>query len=183
MKLTQDFDLLHDVSPGRHFYQFYRFPEDLLKVLNPYWQTGVRKGNFCFWVVPAFMTLEEAVESLSASIPHIETLINSKKFEMVTHEEWYGNGENLNIRGMVQKYTAKIKSAIENGFSCVRMAGDASGFRKSAWPLLQDYEKVGQSQIHSMPCIALCSYPLHELSLHQTKQVLDHHHSVLVAKV
>ena len=178
-----DFDSLHDVAAGRHFYQFYKSAEDLYKVLIPYWQAGVEKGNFCFWVVPVFLTLENARELLSAAIPDLDRLIAEGKFELAAHADWYGDGETFDGDGVLGKYIGKIEEAISRGFSVVRIAGDTSGFKPHLWPLFQEYEKKGHAEIDSLPCIVLCSYSLHDLRLQQTKDVLDHHHGVLIAKV
>ena len=182
-RILENFDILHDVNPGKHFYQFYRSPDDLLKVLIPYWSGGIKKGDYCFWVLPSLMIIEDAVSQLREMIPNIDTLFQKKKFEIVSHDNWYGDGTNFNIQAMIQKYTDKIQEAVRRGFTTVRIAGDMSGFKTSAWQAVQEYERVAQDNVKSLPCIALCSYPLHDLSLHQTKQVLDHHHGVLVAKV
>ena len=180
---TENFDLVNDVAPGRHFYQFYKTSDDLLKVLLPYWKSGVQKKNFCFWVVPAFMTTEQAKASLSRVISNINDLIYNGAFEIVPHAEWYGDGETFDGDLVLSKYLNRIKEAISNGFSVVRLSGDLAGFQPHLWSAVQEYEANCQSQIHMMPCIALCSYPLHTLRLQQTKDVLDHHHSALVAKV
>jgi len=179
----QNFDLLHDIAPGKHFYQFYKSPQDLLKVLVPYWHSGVRHGNFCFWAIPSFMTVAGAFEALTPDIPNIGSLIQSRRFEIVTHSDWYGDGETFDGNEVIKKYTGMIEETIRRGFSTIRIAGDTSGFQPHLWDLLQEYECIGQSQIDTMPCIALCSYPLHDLRLQQTKDVLDHHHGVLIARV
>lgn len=181
--IKKDFDLSHDIAPGKHFYQFYKSSEDLLRVLLPYWEAGVRKNNFCFWVIPVFMNVGDAKTALRSSIRNIDELIRVGKFEIVSHVEWYGDGKTFDGDMTIYRYTNKMKEAISKGFSVVRVAGDTSGFEPHLWSDLQEYERKGQSQIHMMPCIVLCSYPLHQLRLQQTKDVLDAHHSVLVAKV
>lgn len=182
-QFREDFDLMHDITPGRHFYQFYKNPDDLLKVLIPYWYAGVQKKHYCFWSIPSFLTIEKAKFYLAKALPRIEQLIQEGAFELVTHHDWYGNGEYFNGDEMIDRYQKKVKQILKNGFSIIRFAGDASGFKPQVWPELKAYEQKGHAQIHKFPCIALCSYPLHELKLQQTKDVLDSHHGVLVAKV
>ncbi len=179
----EDFDNIHDIAPGKHFYQFYKSPDDLLRILIPYWKSGVQKKNFCFWVIPVFMTVEEAKAELREAIPNIQDLINSGHFEIVLHADWYGDGETFDGDLVIERYIKKMKWAVTHGFPLVRVAGDTSGFKPHLWNALQEYERKGQSQVHLLPCVVLCSYSIHSLRLQQTKDVLDHHHGVLVAKV
>ena len=182
-KSGEDFDLVHDIGPGRHFYQFYKSGEDLFKVLLPFWRAGVEKGDFCFWAVPNFITLSSVRARLMEVTPDLDNLISKGSFEMVRHQDWYGNGETFDGDMVMEKYRRKIESAIQRGFSLVRIAGDISGFKSHLWPAVREYEKKAHSYIETLPCVVICSYPLHELKLQQTKDVLDCHHDVLVAKV
>ena len=179
----QDFDVLHDIGPGRHFYQFYKNKEDLLKVLLLYWQSGIQKGDFCFWVVPGFMTVDEATEFLEQNIPEFEEHAAMGGFELREHAEWYGTSECFDGDLVMGKYVNKMKEAIGNGFHVIRVSGDMGSYEAAKWPLLREYERKGHARIHELPCIALCSYPIHDLNLQETKDVLDNHHGVLVAKV
>ena len=179
----EDFDLVHEIAPGKHFYQFYKSPDDLLGILVRYWRAGVQKKNFCFWVLPAYMSVEEAKAVLIPAIPQLDELLYEGSFEIVPHVNWYGDGETFDGDLVIQKYVDKMKEAISNGYSVIRVAGDTSGFKPHLWNALQEYEHKGQEQIHMLPCIALCSYPINSLRLQQTKDVLDNHHAVLVARV
>lgn len=182
-KLEANFDRIHDISAGKHFYQFYKTPEDLLKVLQPYWQEGIRKENFCFWVVPDFMSVEEARQFLVGSIPNIDRLFSEKSFEIVPHVEWYGPGDTFDAEAVATRYMNKIVEAISRGFSVVRISGDNKVSRADLWPIVHEYERNFQSKAASLPCIVLCSYQIHDLGLQQTKDVLDCHDGVLVARV
>ena len=183
IRYREDFDLVNDIAPGKHFYQFYKSPGDLLQIIVPYFEAGVRKNNFCFWALPPFLTVEKAKEALARSIPNIDDLIQMGNFEIVTKLEWYGNGETFDGNFVLKKYVNKIKEAISRGFSIIRLTGDMSDTKSDLWPTVQEYEQKVQSQMDLLPCIVLCSYSIHELHLQQTKEVLDCHHSVLIAKV
>ena len=179
-----EFDNLHDVVPGKHFYQFYKTQDDLLQVLISYWKSGIEKGNFCFWVAPHFLTIAKARRFLSDELTGFSSYYAKGSFEIRSHAEWYGDGETFDGDAVAKKYLEKIKEALVRNFQIVRIAGDAGGFKPNTWPALRDYERKGQSLMKEMTCaIALCSYPLHRLSLQETKDVLDSHHGVLVAKV
>lgn len=180
---TEDFDLMHDVEPGKHFYQFYKSEEDLIKVMLLYWQSGIDKGDFCFWVVPDFMTVKKAREILSSQLKNFHNHELLGGFELVPHIAWYGDGETFDGDATTAKYEQKITEAIQKGFKIARVSGDASGFKPHVWPQLRDYERKGHAKIHNFPCIALCSYPIHQLGLQETRDVLENHHGVLVAKV
>ncbi len=179
----EDFDLLHDVSPGKHFYQFYKSPDDLLKVLIPYWKAGIQKGDFCLWMTPSFLTVSEAKAALGEAVSNLDLLMAKGYFEIVSHAAWYGDGETFDGDLVLAKFRSRFEKARKQGFRVMRVAGDASGFQFHVWPSLRDYEMKCQVSIEQASFIALCSFPLHELKLQQTKDILETHHSVLVAKV
>jgi len=134
-------------------------------------------------VLPSFMNQDQARDVLVKDIPQIDHLIEEQKFEMMLHHDWYGDGETFDGDAMIEKYTNKIIEMIDLGFSVVRVAGDASGFKPHLWQQIIDYERQGHARIDQIPCIALCCYPIHHLRLQQTKDVLDTHHGVLIAKI
>lgn len=181
--ITDDFDLLHDVAPGKHFYQFYKSKEDLIKVLIPYWQAGIDKGHFCFWVIPDFMTVRHAREIVTSQLRNFHEHAVAGGFEIVPHVVWYGDGNSFDGDLVLEKYQKKVAEALQKGFKVIRAAGDGGGFKPHLWSKLREYEHKGQSIIHQFPCIGLCSYPIHQLGLQETKDVLENHHAVLVAKV
>lgn len=180
---SHNFDRLHDVVPGKHFYQFYKEPADLLRVLLPFWQEGVLKRNYCFWVAPDFLSIPEACAFLADGIPNLDELIRGGSFEMAAHADWYGSGETFEGDLIAGKYMGKVEEALRKGFSVIRIAGDNKVSHPGLWPLIHEYERKFQSQAASLPCIVLCSYRLHDLGLQQTKDVLDHHDGVLVARI
>jgi len=178
------FDLLHDVVPGRHFYQFYKSQNDLLQVLVSYWKAGIEKNNFCFWVVPYFLSVENARQFLSDEIPQFRFYEAKGGFELEPHVAWYGDGDTFDGDLVAKKYIDKMKEVLSRGFQIIRIAGDTSGLKPHVWPELRAYERKGHALMKDLTnVIALCSYPLHRLSLQETKDVLDSHHGVLVVKV
>ncbi len=180
-----DFDLMHDVFPGRHLYQFYKSKDDLLKVMLRYWEAGIAGGNFCFWSVPSSMSVEEARNYLNRYLPSFYPYFLNGGFELVEHAEWYGDWDAFDGNEVTQKYVEKMRLAIAHGYSVIRIAGDITGLKAEHWPAFRAYERNAHELLKKgdLPCIALCSYPIHELGLPETKDVLDSHHGVLVAKV
>ncbi|MBI4388455.1 MAG: MEDS domain-containing protein [Candidatus Omnitrophica bacterium] len=181
--VEEDFDLLHDVNPGKHFYQFYKSPEDLLKVLIPYWKAGIQKGDFCFWVAPSFLTVSEAKSTLGKVVSSLDFLVAKGCFEIISHATWYGDGEIFDGDLVFAKFMVKLEEVSRKGFRVMRVAGDASGHKPHLWSSVREYEVKSHAKITGSNFIALCSFPLHELKLQQTKDVLETHHSALIARV
>ncbi|WP_269849247.1 MEDS domain-containing protein [Methanosarcina horonobensis] len=57
-------DIVGDIPCGTHFCLFYRTKEDLIDVLVPYFKAGLDNNEFCIWIIPESLSLEETKKSL-----------------------------------------------------------------------------------------------------------------------
>ena len=176
------FDSLHDVVPGKHFYQFYKNSDDFLYVMIPFFQAGLEKGEACLWMVSGKIGFDFARATAEAMIPRFSDYISTGQFQMIPAEEWYltnGSFDEAKAISNAQHYMEKIK---KQGFSRLRGAGDAGVFSREDWPAVEAYEKKMSPWIKSQPVIALCAYPILECTPSQAKGILECHEDVLVGK-
>jgi hypothetical protein len=176
--MPQNFDALHAISPGKHFYQFYKHTDDFLSVMLPYFETGLRKGDACLWLISRKHHLnfdQLTAEMLERHYPM------PGQFQILSAEDWYldPNGafsEEQSLR-YAQKY---VEDVFAKGFPCLRAAGDAGAISRDDWPAVCRYEEKADDIIKSFPIIALCAYPILECVPSQTKRVLELHDDVLI---
>ena len=180
MANDKDFDSLHNLSPGKHLYQFYKNSEDFLQVMIPFFQAGLEKGDACLWLVSETIGFQRAYEAVQSKIRRFKDATSSGQFEILPGEPWYLNNGKFDEEQAVfnaRNYFEKIKQA---GFECLRGAGDAACIPKSEWGKVDLHERKMDSWVKSQPIIALCAYPLLKCTPSQAKNVLESHEDVLV---
>lgn len=181
--MKSDFDVLHNVFPGRHFYQFYKNREDYLRVMIPYFHAGLEKGDACLWLISEKKGFENVLLEAKILIPDFEKYRQSGQFEIRPAEDWYlTNGRFDMVRAMrkAEEYAAQVRS---DGYLRLRGSGDAVAIPHEDWPKVEIYEGHISSWIHENQVIALCAYPILECTLNDTKGVLEQHDDVLVGRL
>ena len=83
-----DFDSLHNICTGKHFYQFYKGLEDYLHVMVSYFQAGLEKGQACLWLFSERIGVKE-VHYAASFIPGFETYLAKGQLEILPGEDWY----------------------------------------------------------------------------------------------
>ena len=180
MTQSRNFDALHAISPGKHFYQFYKHVDDLLSVMLSYFKAGLEKGEACLWLVSHKHNIN--FEQMIAQILEHHYPLPGQ-FQMLCAEDWYlDETGSFSEEKALKNAEDYLKDTFAKGFKCVRAAGDAGAIPRKDWPAVWAYEEKAGSMIKSNPVIALCAYPILECTPSQTKQVLELHDDVLVGK-
>ncbi len=88
-----------DVPWGTHFCYFYETTQDLLDTLVLYFMAGLKNKEFCLWIISnsELLTVEEAEEALGQALPELGRHLAAGSVEIVTHDEWFQNGETFDF--------------------------------------------------------------------------------------
>ena len=167
------FPVVGRVSWGSHFSIFYETKKDLLDVLVPYFNTGLRNNEFCLWVVASyeFLNVTEATNALRRSIPNVDRLIDKGNIEIVAHRDWFLTNGKVNISKAVGRFRQRMNYALTSGFEGLRANGSpawmqvylrAGGFRK--------FEQQIEDLLAKQRMIAACTFPLARSG---AEQILD----------
>jgi hypothetical protein len=177
-----DFDSLHNISAGKHFYQFYKGPEDYLHAMVSYFQTGLEKGQACFWLVSARIGIPKVHEFVESLIPQAKSYLSTGQLQILSAETWYLTQGTFDEEKAMSNALQALETIQKKGFSVLRGSGDAGAIPRSDWKRVFSYEKNISRWIKSQPVIALCAYPIFECSLTETQAVLDRHDDVLIGR-
>jgi DNA-binding CsgD family transcriptional regulator len=148
---------------GSHFCIFYETKKDLLDVLVPYFNTGLRSNEFCLWIVASyeFLNVNEAVKALRKSIPRVDRLIDNGNIEIVSHTDWFLTKEKVDISKAAAGFRKRMNFALASGFDGLRANGSpawlqvylrSSGFRS--------FEQQIEDLLARQRMIAACTFPL-----------------------
>lgn len=180
MNKNDNFDKLHGIERGKHFYQFYKAKEDFFQVMIPYFQAGLYKGEACIWVVSNRIGLLTARQIAHSSIPRFAHYLNSGQMSMYSAEEWYLTDGRFDEEKSMQNFADFVERAKELDFDFIRGAGDAGCIQKEDWPKLYEYERKADPMIKTTQTIALCAYPIVDCTPSHAKSVLELHEDVLM---
>jgi len=172
---AHDFDSMHNVSAGKHFYQFYKTTDDYLRVVMPFFQAGLEKHEACLWIVAEKMNPGDVRAFVKMMVPGFDEYEKSGQFQILSSESWYatrGHFDESKAFKNIKTYAEMIES---KGFDRARIVGDASSVPKKEWPLLYAYEKKTDQWIRASSFVCICAYPILECSISDTKAILDAH--------
>ncbi len=183
MPYERDFDIAHNIHPGRHFYQFYKNQDDLMRVIIPYFQAGLQKGEACLWLVSEKTGVHEASAFAESRIPRFFYYLASAQIQILPAEDWYLTYGVFDEEKAMSNAPGAVARMEKMGYHRLRGAGDAAAIPKRDWGRVHVYEENISSLIRSAPFIALCAYPILECSLPDTKSILENHDSVLIGRL
>jgi hypothetical protein len=175
-----NFDTLHDICAGKHFYQFYKNIDDFLQVMIPFFQAGIEKREACLWIVSERIGLTAARDTAEALIPFFTAHLESGLFRLIAAEEWYLTEGAFDKEKAMASAADYLDQVLKTGFHRLRAAGDGAAIPRADWEKFQDYEREIAVWIKGQPVIALCAYPILECTPTQTKSILEAHDDVLV---
>ncbi len=162
-----------EVPWGTHFSIFYETKQDLIDVLVPYFNTGLRNNEFCLWIVASyeFLNVTKATNALRKSIPSVDRLVDKGNIEIVAHKDWFLTNGKVNISRAVARFRQRMDFALRSGFEGLRANGSpawmqvylrSGGFRK--------FEQQIEDLLARQRMIAACTFPLARSG---AEQILD----------
>jgi hypothetical protein len=183
MKSQIDFDTTHNISVGKHFYQFYKSVEDFFQVMIPFFQAGLERGEAGLWIVSEKIGLDNARETASALLSNFNARLETGAFKLVRAEGWYlreGSFSEIQATINLKKHFEMIDA---RGFMGLRAAGDTAVIPASDRKAFNHYESNISGWLRNQSIVALCAYPILECTPSQTREILQFHDDVLVGKL
>src|ERR1700730_18671316 len=152
--------VIGDVRWGTHFCSFYETKDDLLETLVLYFKAGLESKEFCVWVVPQAVSVEEARHALGQAVPDLERHLAEGTLEIHRHDEWYLRDGRWDAQRVIQSWRDKLSQLSANGHTGLRASGDGGWVKNGDWMAFREYEKQVNALIADERSIILCTYPL-----------------------
>ncbi len=151
-----------DIPWGTHFCYFYETVQDLLDTLVPYFKAGLESKEFCLWIVSKseLITVEEAKEALRQAVPDLDRYLAEGSMEVVSHDEWFQNGEAFDLHRVANRFKEKLEEALARGYAGMRINGSPAWLQKENREQFLEFEQELDSLFPSERLIASCTYPL-----------------------
>ena len=167
---------------GTHFCQFYRTKGDLLDILLPYFEAGLRQNEFCMWVTCAPLTCEDAAAALAARCPEGKDWIESGAIEIVPHDRWYVLDGAFDMDRVLGGWVDKLQGARRRGFDGLRLTGNTFWLEQADWGTFADYEAAVNAVIGQYQMLALCTYSLERCGASEIMDVIKNHEFALMKR-
>jgi PAS domain S-box-containing protein len=175
-------DIVGTAPWGTHFCQFYNTKQDLLDVLLPYFEAGLRQNEFCIWVTCEPLTCDEAAAALVARCPEGKGWIESGRIEIVAHDRWYVEDGRFDLQRVLNGWVAKLHTALQRGFEGIRVSGNTAWLEDADWASFADYEAAVNSVIGKHQMMALCTYSLELCGASEIMDVIKNHEFALIKR-
>src|SRR5258705_875597 len=154
--------IVGDVPWGTHFCYFYETTQDLLDILVPYFMAGLKSKEFCLWIISISepLTVEQAKEALRQALPDYERYIAEGSMEIVSHDEWFQNGETFDFHRVLNRFKEKLDEALARGYAGMRINGSPGWLQKKDRKQFREFEQALDKLFPNERIIASCTYPL-----------------------
>ncbi len=172
-------------AAGTHVCHFYRDGEEMVKMTATFLEEGLRAGERCLWVLPAWLNKDRAREASRALRADLADAEASGRIFFLTENEVY-----LNSSGTIRSAPEIIKFWIEqeqqartDSFAGIRITGDGTLLVSTdQWQSGVDYECLADAEFKGRRITALCSYSLATVSADRLAEVMCGHSCGLVQR-
>jgi signal transduction histidine kinase len=145
---------------GTHFCVFYESDDDLVQMLVPYFATGLKNRELCFWVLADSLTEDDARGALNRGIDSPDRQLIDRNIEFLRSEECYLKEGVFNLDRVTAEWGNRLDRALAAGYEGIRVSGYAGWLQTREWPEFWKYEGSLNLSIVDLPMIVLCTYPL-----------------------
>lgn len=180
MEKTNSFHIKKNISPGGHFYQFYKGAEDYYQAVISFLNAGLKRNHACLWLVSKDKGYEETIARANRQIDNFRYYEATEQLRILPAEEWYLENDELNETRIFHQVMQYLEEMQKKGFRCLRITGDATAIPKEKWNNLHAYESKISAILEDLPVIGLCTYPILSCTLQDTRCVIENHTDVLI---
>ncbi len=162
--------IVGDIPSGTHLCHFYQTREDLVDIVLPYLEAGLKKHELCVWITSEPLDVEDANSILEKAIKNYNYYVSEGQIKVLSYKDWYMRSGSFDGYKMFSMLAEVENQALRGDFNGLRVAGNRSWHKKVDWSDLRNFEKTIEDTIHDHKAIALCSYYLGNL---EATEILD----------
>ena len=170
---------LAQIPYGSHMCHFYREREDLVAALVPFFVAGLNSNERCIWITAEPLNGADARLELQKAGVNVDAAIRSGALTIRDYSEWYTKAEGLTSREVAALWLAEENSALEQGYSGLRITGNASFVTPETWPDFMDYEAIVHRAFQGRRIVSLCSYHAKRCAPSDVLEVVRRHSCAL----
>jgi hypothetical protein len=167
------------IPQGIHMCHFYRAREDLVAALVPFFAAGLENNERCIWITAEPLPAVQAKLEFQRTGLDIEAALNSGALKILDFSEWYTDAGELTSEEAAALWLAEENRALAEGYSGLRITGNASFLTPETWPDFMDYEETVHRAFEGRRIVSLCSYHVGRCSPTQIRDIARRHSCAL----
>src|SRR5687768_3459112 len=160
---------------GIHMCHLYREREELVDALVPFFAAGLRNRERCIWITAPPLPAAEAKVELAKSGVDADGEIRDGSLTILDYPEFYLKAKGMMSRELAGLWLAEEERALADGYTGLRITGNASFVTPQTWPDFMDYEEVVHRAFQGRRIVSLCSYDTRRCKGHELAAVLRRH--------
>jgi excisionase family DNA binding protein len=173
--------LIH-VNSGSHLCQLFHNEQDLVDVLVPYFNAGLKDNELCLWITSEPMETYQATKVLNKHIEGLDKYIKKGQMEILSQKEWYTRAGKFSAHKVLLSWLQKERIALRKGFNGLRIATQTFELQPWQWHNLISYESMADSVIRRHKIIAICAYPVDLYTATEIVDIVCNHRFILLKR-
>ena len=158
---------------------FYRGRDDLVEALVPFFIAGLHNNERGVWITAAPLEAADARLELQKAGLDVDAALRSGALTLQDYSEFYLKAEGMKSPEVAALWLAEEERALEQGYSGLRITGNASFVAPETWPDFMDYEETVHKAFQDRRIISLCSYDIRRCGPSEIHGVMRRHSCVL----
>jgi DNA-binding CsgD family transcriptional regulator len=165
---------------GTHVCVFYSSPQDLVKLLVPYFEAGLMHNEFCLWVTAKDVPISDARNAMRYALVKTDHARLESQMEILSTSSWYLKRGRLDTAGVQKAWIKKLSYAIEYGYDGLRVCGIVPWLKSKQFQDFEEYERKIDKTFARKRIITLCSYSIRKYTIEELMKALRYHGFVLI---
>lgn len=141
-----------------HFCHFYETRQDLIDMLVPYFEAGLRDNESCLWVASGPIGVEEAETALVEALPDFKDYLTRGQITFKPASDWYYPSGTFRADHVLAEWVRHERESRAHGFEGLRVTGDTFWLERTRWHKFADYEAHLNRTLGQYRIICVCSY-------------------------
>ena len=170
-------DVIGDIHRGSRLCIFYRNVNDLLDIIVPYFNAGLKNNEFCLWITSKPLEKETAEEALRKHIACYDRYLEKKQIKIIPHTAWYLTNGCFDATKTIKNRDTLLKTVNDYGFKGLREASSLSWLQKKDRQHFTEFLAKKERTLDKT--LSLCAYPIRQCEASEIIDIANNHEITL----
>ncbi|MFM0139834.1 hybrid sensor histidine kinase/response regulator [Caballeronia grimmiae] len=175
-------DAIGHAGWGTHFCHFYETRQDLIDMLVPYFEAGLRDNESCLWVASDPIGVDEAETALVEALPDFKDHVMRGQIAFKPASDWYYPDGAFRADHVLAEWVRHERESRAHGFEGLRVTGDTFWLERTRWHDFADYEAHLNRTLGQYRIICVCSYCMDRCTASDVLDVCNTHQFALTRR-
>jgi PAS domain S-box-containing protein len=180
--ISSGIDSIGDLEMGTNSCLFYQTKSSLVEVLIPYFKAGLENSEFCMWILPKSLEIENAKGALGKAVSDFDTYLEKGQIEIISYTDWVLKEGVFDPELILIGWIEKFKQVLNDDYAGIRISWDPSSLEEEDWNHFTEYKKQIEEATNNYPILTLYTYFLDRYGLAEIINLALNHEFVFVKR-